>query len=70
MSKHQAELPVLYCSIPLPVHFTHSSINVSVLLSQLGPPPLSPRVHLSLLYIYTYSGLANRLIITICLYSI
>ena len=51
ITEHQAEHPVLYSSFPLAIYLTHRSAYVSVLLSQFIPPPPSPHVHKSVLYV-------------------
>ena len=38
ITERQADLPVFYISFPLAAHFTHGSVNISVLLSQFVPP--------------------------------
>ena len=44
ITEHWAELPVLYSSFPLAVHFTCGSVYMLMLLCQFVPPPLSPAV--------------------------
>ena len=63
ITKHQAELPVLYSSFPLAIYFTHGSIlfqSYSLHLSHLLFPPLCPQVCSLCLYLYSCS--ANRFI--------
>ena len=59
--KHQVDLPVLYNSFPLALHFTHDSVCKPMLLSQLIPPSPSPAVStwpFSVLYLHSFP--ANR----------
>ena len=45
ITAHQAELPVLYSSFPLAMYFTHGSVYMSILISQLIPPCPSHWAH-------------------------
>ena len=44
ITEHRAELPVLYSSFPLALHFTQSSLYMAMLLSQFVPPSPSPLI--------------------------
>ena len=48
------KVPVFYNRFPLALCFTHSSIHVSILISQFGPPSPSRRVHMSVLYVSAF----------------
>ena len=70
LTKHQADLPVLYSSFPLAICFTHGNVYMSMLLSQFVPPspsPYAPAVSTSLFSMYCP---ATRFITTIFLDAI
>ena len=71
VTKHQIDLPVLYSSFPLAIHFTFGSVNMSLLLSHFVPASPSPNSVLkSFLYICIFiSCPATRFISTIFLDS-
>jgi len=68
-SHHRAELPVLHSRFPLAIYFTHGSVYMSVLISQLIPllSPPCPLVHSVCLHLYSCP--VNMLICTIFLDS-
>ena len=74
--QHWAGLPVLWSSFPHAIYFTHSSVHMSVILSQFVPPCPSPpaptlcRPQVLSLHLCLYSCPANRFISTIFLDSI
>ena len=50
ITEHEAGRPVLYSNFPALYHFTHDSVCMPLLLSQFGPPSLSPTLSTSVLY--------------------
>ena len=44
ITEHQAQLPVLYSMFPQAIYFTHGTVYMSILISQLVPPSPSPHV--------------------------
>ena len=69
VTKHRADLPVLYGCFPLAIYFTFGSVYISMLLSHIvlaypSPSP-SPQVHS--LHVRLYSCPAPRFIRTIFL---
>ena len=47
-TEHQFWFPVSYSKSPLAIYFTYANVYVSMLLSQIIPPTLSPTVSKSL----------------------
>ena len=57
VTKHRADLPVLYSCFPLAIYFTFGSVYMSVLLSHFVPayfsPTPCPQVHSQHLHLYS-----------------
>ena len=68
ITKHQADLPVLWGCFPLAIYFTFGSVHMSMPLSHFVPsypsPSLYPQVH-SLVGPHLYSGIAPMYFMTI-----